>query len=179
MHAALCVDFCQQRSNGLQCQEDDYVVQCQDGQTVSAQQCDVSQKCSSRVEGGVQTAQCQEHDCQGKASGTYCMHGGVLECKDKVSVGLTACPFYQECKGHDGAKQCVEDACDDKSDGWHCKDHHRVMCRGSRTVDHEVCPDLTECHKVDGLDDPVCQNSAWSMGPSLVLWVAAALLPAF
>mmetsp|Transcript_24891 Transcript_24891/g.71123 ORF Transcript_24891/g.71123 Transcript_24891/m.71123 type:complete len:299 (+) Transcript_24891:86-982(+) len=171
LNAASCYDMCQQWVTGSHCR-DGHVVECSGGRTVKTSACGLAQKCESSSTGGVRSAECQEHECSGRALGTYCMSGGVLECRDMRAVGWTECPFYQECSGHHGAASCVEDACDGKSDKWHCKGHHRVLCKGSVTAQSETCPDLQECHKIDGLEEPVCQSSAWSSGPPVLLLAA-------
>jgi len=147
---------CEEKVDGSYC-KDGHVVSCTGGKTTDTFECSISQKCKAGATNGVQRAVCEEHDCEGKAVGTYCMHGGLVECQRQGSGQFSKCPFYQECHGH-GVADCEEDACDDKPDGWHCKGDHRVKCEGLRTVDFEICANFSECRLSLGAAEPVCQS---------------------
>lgn len=97
-NAASCHEICERIGTGAYC-EDGSAVSCADGRTANISACTLSQTCKSDTAGGIRHATCEEKDCSGKARGSYCMHGGVVECQDMRGVGFTECAFYQVCDG--------------------------------------------------------------------------------
>jgi len=146
LNARCAEDVCDDEVDGSHC-KDGHVVQCQGKVTVKATKCAITEECKSHAL-GVNAAACQEDDCSKRADGSYCEHGGVVQCKGGRSVKFSKCPFFQECKKshsevHTAA--CQEDACDDNADGWRCKHDHLVRCASQQTTDVVMCASFQEC----------------------------------
>jgi len=147
LNAAWCAeDVCDDEVDGSYCKHG-HVVQCQNRVTVKATKCAITEECRKSAL-GMNVATCQEDDCRDKADGSYCHHGGVVQCEGGRSVSFSKCPFYQECKkSHSEAHvaTCQEDACDCKADGWRCKAQHLVQCSAQQTADVKMCSSFQEC----------------------------------